>query len=120
MPDELHEPIHVFVPYERGRDPLLPYPPDPPGIVITRGPALHPDDLDVVDGIQVTSVGRTLIDCAQDATYRELRDMLVRSIELGIFDAEAMQGSLDRVEWRPSLTLMRTVLRDVLGPGAPG
>lgn len=117
MPDSRPGLIHVTVPCGP-HDPRVPYPPDPPGIVIHRVPALHPDDLDVVDGIPCTSVSRTLIDCAEDATREELRQMLQRAIALGIFDREAMDASLARVEWRPSLAMVREVLDGVLREGA--
>ncbi len=106
-------PIHVTVPTD-GRDPREPLPPDPPGVIVHRVPRLHPDDVTVVDGIPVTSVSRTLIDCAQSVTPEELREMFLRAIELGIFDLEAMYASLDRVEWRPSLATVHVVLEGVL------
>ncbi|MCW3017277.1 MAG: hypothetical protein JWO02_4369 [Solirubrobacterales bacterium] len=95
-------------------DPREPLPPDPPGIVIHRVPALHADDMDVVDGIPCTSVSRTLIDCAEDATREELRAMMLRTAELGLFDLAAIEASLARVEWRPSLQMFREVLDGVL------
>jgi peptide subunit release factor 1 (eRF1) len=113
MRDRHHEPIHITVP-AGPLDPREPLPPDPPGIVIHRVPALHPDDMDVVDGIPCTSVARTLIDCAQDATREELRAMMLRAIELGLFDLEAIEASLARVEWRPSLEMFREVLAGVV------
>ena len=36
-----------------------------PGVVVHRGPPLHPDDLTIQNGIPVTSPSRTLIDCAE-------------------------------------------------------
>ena len=36
-----------------------------PGVVIHRGPPLHPDDVSLVDGIPVTTPSRTLIDMAE-------------------------------------------------------
>jgi hypothetical protein len=113
MRDRRHEPIHITVP-AGPQDPREPLAPDPPGIVIHRVPALHRDDMDVVDGIPVTSVSRTLIDCAQDATPQELRAMMLRAVELGLFDLGAIEASLARVEWRPSLAMFREVLAGVL------
>src|SRR5689334_9688425 len=56
--DMLNEPVHVYVPGS----------PDDPrtdtsiaGLVIHRGPPLHPDDVTVKDGIPITSPSRTLI-----------------------------------------------------------
>lgn len=117
MPDRRFEPIHVTVP-AGPQDPRVPLPPDPPGVIIHRVPALHPDDMDVVGGIPCTSVSRTLIDCAEDATPGELRAMILRAIELGIFDRDAMYASLGRVEWRPSLAMVHEVLETVLRDAA--
>jgi hypothetical protein len=44
-----------------------------PGVRIHYGPALHPDDLAVVDGIPVTSIARTLVDLAEILPRDELR-----------------------------------------------
>jgi hypothetical protein len=117
MPDRRLEPIHITVP-TGPQDPREPSPPDPPGVIVHRVPALHPDDMDVVAGIPVTSVSRTLIDCAEDATADELREMMLRAIELGIFDLDARYASLGRVEWRPSLALVHEVLEEVLREAA--
>ncbi len=52
----MHEPIDVYVPPA----PRIPARPTrSAGVRVHRGPPLHPDDLDVVDGIPVTSVSRT-------------------------------------------------------------
>lgn len=104
------EPIHVLIPGSPD-DPRVPHRP-PPGVIFHYAPALHPDDLDVVDGIPVTSVARTLIDCAEDATPGELRGMFARAHELGILDLDAVDAALQRVEWRPSLVLVRAVLAE--------
>ncbi len=117
MLDPHLEPIHVTVPMD-GKDPREPLPPDPPGVIVHRVPALHPDDMDVVDGIPCTSLSRTLIDCATDATREELRDMMLRAMALGIFDEDAMYASLGRVEWRPSLAMVHDVLEEVLRDAA--
>jgi hypothetical protein len=104
------EPIHITVPGSpddpRNARPM------PPGVIVHYAPVLHPDDVDVVDGIRVTSVSRTLIDCAEDASELELRAMFARAYELGILDLDAVDASLARVEWRPSLPLVRTVVAD--------
>lgn len=87
-------------------------PPAPPGVVYHYVPELHPDDVDIVGGIPVTSVARTLIDCAEDAGELELRLMFARAWELGILDLDALDASLGRVEWRPSLELVRLIADD--------
>jgi hypothetical protein len=84
----------------------------PPGVVVHYAPELHPDDVWVVDGIRVTSVSRTLIDCAEDATADELRGMFFQAHRRGILDLDAVDASLGRVEWRPSLPLVRQILEE--------
>lgn len=110
MHDEQLEEIHVSVPGSpadpRGARAA------PPGVVIHYVPDLHPDDVIVVDGLRVTSVSRTLIDCAEDASPEDLRLMFARAEELGILDLDAVDASLQRVEWRPSLPLVREVLAE--------
>lgn len=105
--EEAPEPIHVTVPGAPG---------DPredrsiPGIVIHRCPPLHPDDLTVHNGIPVTSVSRTLIDCAECMDIDELRELFASARDKGMLDPEALRASRARVEWRPSLALLDEVI----------
>jgi len=103
------EPIHVTVPGS---------PDDPrtdtsiPGVVIHRGPPLHPDDVTVHMGIPVTTPSRTLIDLAEDLTEDELRAAFARARELGLLDPDALRASRRRVEWRPSLAMLDEVIAE--------
>lgn len=110
MHDEWREPIHITVPGAPD-DPRV-HRPSPPGVIVHYSPPLHPDDVTVVRGLRVTSVSRTLIDCAEEATEAELREMFRRAEALGILDLDAVDASLQRVEWRPSLPLVRAVLEE--------
>lgn len=83
-----------------------------PGVLIHRGPALHPDDRTVLHGIPVTSPSRTLIDCAEFMTLEELRDAFARAQELGLLDPEALRMARARVEWRPSLRMLDDVIQE--------
>jgi predicted transcriptional regulator of viral defense system len=83
-----------------------------PGVVVHYVPELHPDDVTVVNGIPVTSVARTLIDCAEEATKSELREMFNRARELGILDMAAVRAARARVEWRPSLAMLDEVIAE--------
>lgn len=104
-----HEPVHVYVPSS---------PDDPrtdnsiPGVVIHRGPPLHPDDLTVHKGIPVTSPSRTLIDLAEVLSQDELRDAFARARDLGLLDPAALYASRARVEWRPSLAMLDEVIAE--------
>ncbi len=101
-------PIHVTVPASPD-DPRASLP-DPPGIVVHRTPPLHPDDLTVVDGIPCTSVARTIVDCAEEMSKDELREMVARAELMGLLDVGAVRRSAARVEWRPSLPMLYEVL----------
>ncbi|MDA0160612.1 hypothetical protein OM076_10080 [Solirubrobacter ginsenosidimutans] len=109
---EDHEPIHVTVPGSAD---------DPrsvasiPGVVVHRGPPLHPDDLMVYEGIPVTSPSRTLIDLAEVMTADELRAAFGRAREIGLLDPDALRASRARVEWRPSLAMLDEVIEEFCG-----
>jgi len=98
------EPIDVYLPADPD-DPRS-HEPDPPGVVVHRGPPLHPDDIAVIDGIPVTSVSRTLIDLAEVIDERELRGCFERARDRGLLDPDALRASRARVDWRPSLELV--------------
>ena len=104
------ETIHVTV---RG-DPTDPRsPPDPPpGVVVHRGPPLHPDDVTVVDGLPVTSVARTLIDLAEVMDRAELRGCFRAARAKGLLDLGQLAASRARVEWRPSLEMLDEVIAE--------
>jgi hypothetical protein len=100
--------IHVTVPCSAD-DPRRQRP-DPPGVVVHYVPELHPDDVSVVDGIPTTSVSRTLVDLAEVMDRDELRGCFARAREMGILDMSAVEASFGRVEWRPSLAMLRDVM----------
>jgi hypothetical protein len=106
---EDHGPIHVTVPGSAD---------DPrsatsiPGVVVHRGPPLHPDDLTVHMGIPVTSPSRTLIDLAEVMPADELRAAFARAREIGLLDPEALRAARARVEWRPSLAMLDEVIEE--------
>jgi len=82
------------------------------GVRIHRVPALHPDDVTVVDGIPITSVARTLVDLAETLPRHELRAVFARARELGMLDLAAVEASYARLEWRPSLPMLREVIQE--------
>jgi hypothetical protein len=104
---EDHEPIHVSVPGSAD-DPRLAT--SIPGVVIHRGPPLHPDDVTVRNGIPVTSPSRTLIDCAEFMNAAELREAFARAQAIGLLDPDALRAARARVEWRPSLAMLDQVI----------
>ncbi len=108
------EPIHVTV--ACGEDDPRRSRPDPPGVVVHYVPELHPDDVTVVHGIPATSVSRTLVDLAEVMDAGELRGCFQRARELGLLDMEAVEASFGRVEWRPSLAMLREVMDEFSAP----
>ena len=88
--------------------------PDPPaGVRIHRVPALHPEDVVTLpSGLRVTSVARTLIDLAEVMTRDELREAFATARARGLLDMAAMARSRARVEWRPSLATLDTVIAE--------
>jgi hypothetical protein len=109
---EDHEPVHVFVPGSAD-DPRIAT--SIPGVVIHRGPPLHPDDVTTHNGFPVTSPSRTLIDCAEFLTAAELRAAFARAQEIGLLDPEALRAARARVEWRPSLAMLDAVIDEFCG-----
>jgi hypothetical protein len=107
-----HEPIHVTV-SGSADDPRTAA--SIPGVVIHRGPPLHPDDVTTANGIPVTSPSRTLIDCAEFMTATELRATFARAQEIGLLDPEALRAARARVEWRPSLAMLDQVIDEFCG-----
>ena len=102
--------IHIYKPNSSAdpREDLL----DIPGVVIHRGPPLHPEDMMVLDGIPVTSPARTLIDMAECSTPSELRELFIRAKILGLLNVAAVRRSRARVEWRPSLAMFDEVFAE--------
>ena len=99
--------IHITVP-GNPNDPRLAD--APPGVVVHYAPPLHPDDLAVVNGIPCTSVARTLVDCAEEMTIAELRELFRNARSKGLLDIDAVRASAARVEWRPSLRMLHDVI----------
>jgi hypothetical protein len=83
-----------------------------PGVVIHRGPPLHPDDVTVHLGLPVTTPSRTLIDLAECLDADELREAFARARALGLLDPDALRASRQRVEWRPSLAMLDEVMAE--------
>jgi predicted transcriptional regulator of viral defense system len=107
------EPIHITVPGSPD-DPRTRVE-APPGVVVHYSPPLHPDDVTVVDGIPVTSVARTLVDCAEVMDKDELRELFASARAKGMLDIEAVRRSAARVEWRPSLPMLYEVIEEFDG-----
>jgi hypothetical protein len=87
--------------------------PAPEGVRIHRVPSLHPEDVVTLpSGLRVTSVARTLIDLAEELTRDELRDAFFAARRRGILDIDALRRARARVEWRPSLAMLDSVIAE--------
>jgi hypothetical protein len=105
------DPIHVYI---GGREGDLRNPDDlPDGVIAHFGPPLHPDDVEIVDGIPVTSVARTLIDLGEVMEEGELRQCFLNARDMGLLDFERFDASRARVEWRPSLALVDAIAAEL-------
>jgi len=104
----MNDPIHITIPGSPD-DPRVPFE-APPGVIIHRSPPLHPDDLDEVGGIPVTSLARTLVDLAEVSDATELRSYFAQARAQGRLDTGAVRASAARAEWRPSLPLLYQVI----------
>lgn len=102
------EPIDITIPGSPS-DPRGPAP-NVRGVRVHHTPALHPDDVTVVDGIPVTSIARTLVDLAEIMPRDELREVFANASAKGLLDMDAVEASYARVEWRPSLRMLREVM----------
>ena len=107
--------IDVIVPGSPA-DPRLPVT-APPGVRIHHVPALHPDDVAVVDGLPVTSPSRTLIDLAEVVEPWELRAYFERARALGLLDPVALRAARARIEWRPSLPVVDALIAELAPDG---
>src|SRR4051794_5904467 len=106
----MNDAIHVTVQGDAG-DPRS-HIDAPPGVIVHRSPPLHPDDLDEIDGIPVTSLARTLVDLAEISDQDELRSYFTRARAQGRLDIDAVRASAERVEWRPSLPMLYEVIAE--------
>jgi hypothetical protein len=104
----MNDPIHITI-HGDADDPRS-HMEAPPGVIIHRSPPLHPDDLDEIGGIPVTSLARTLVDLAEISDEDELRTYFAQAQAQGRLDIDAVRASAERVEWRPSLATLSRVI----------
>jgi len=82
------------------------------GIRIHDGLTLSPDDVTVIDNIPCTSLARTLLDIAEDATRREVERALDVAEQQQILDMRAIDDVLARADGRRGAKLLREVLAE--------
>jgi very-short-patch-repair endonuclease len=82
-----------------------------PGIVQHRSP-LSPDELEVVEGIAVTGLSRTLLDLASVLSRERLEGAMNEAEVLGLTDRVSVQILLERYPRHPGAAALRAVLGD--------
>jgi hypothetical protein len=82
----------------------------PRGVRLHRVHAIHPEDIDVVDGIPVTSVARTLLDLAGIWSDERLARAARRADERRELDLRAVQRMLERSKGRKGVRRLRRVM----------
>ena len=89
------------------------------GIRVHATRSLHPSDISTEENIACTSPARTLVDLAAVLDRRRLRRALERSIELRLFDGEAMDAALARARGRRGTGELRALLAALPDEPAP-
>jgi len=80
------------------------------GIRVHRVRRLSPEELTKLDGIPITTVGRTIIDLAGVADQRALEQALARACRLGLSDVAQIRSLLCDQGTRPGMRKLRAVL----------
>ena len=79
-------------------------------IVVHSARRLRPHDVCVVDAIPVTSVARTLLDCASVVGRRAAEKMVLAAERTGVFDMAALRDLLRHVPGHPGGAVLRAAL----------
>jgi len=98
--------IHVTVPTPGGRLRRA-------GIVVRRSTTLRPGDVTEVDAIAVTSVARTLLDCAAILAPGPLERCVERSLALRVFDLSAVHSAIAANRHRPGATTLARIITTI-------
>ena len=80
------------------------------GLTAHTSRRLHPDDRDVVDGIPVTSVARTLVDLAESPDERRLARAVHEAEVQRLFDLRAVEAASARLPGRAGTHRLRRVI----------
>jgi very-short-patch-repair endonuclease len=86
------------------------------GFILHRSRLIHPEDRALIHNIPVTSLARTIVDCADVLPERRLGDVVHESEVRGLFDLAQVKRVLDRLPGRKGRHKLRRVLsayRDV-------
>jgi very-short-patch-repair endonuclease len=86
------------------------------GFILHRSRLIHPEDRALIHNIPVTSLARTIVDCADVLPERRLGDVVHESEVRGLFDLAQVERVLDRLpgrKGRHKLTRVLSAYRDV-------
>ncbi|HWC26353.1 MAG TPA: DUF559 domain-containing protein [Solirubrobacteraceae bacterium] len=83
-----------------------------PGIHVHSGATLSDADVTQIDGIPCTTLARTLLDIADDATPRELERAIDHAERRRILDMAAVQDVLERANGRGGAAVLQAVFAD--------
>lgn len=86
-----------------------------PGIVQHRSP-LSPDEVEVVAGVSVTGLSRTLLDLASILSRERLEGALNEAEVLGLTDRISVPALLARYPRKPGTVMLRAILDDAGRP----
>jgi hypothetical protein len=87
----------------------------PQGLKVHRVRSLHPEDMTRLNGIPVTSLARTLLDCAEVLPLRQVVRMIEEAERRQIFDLGAIERLLERSHGRHGIKPLRVALAEVHG-----
>jgi hypothetical protein len=85
------------------------------GIRVRRVNRLHREDWTLCERIPVTTVPRTLLDCAVVLTPRQLRNDIEAAERLRVFDLGALEATCERSRGHHGVKALRAALADVHG-----
>ncbi|HVF78059.1 MAG TPA: type IV toxin-antitoxin system AbiEi family antitoxin domain-containing protein [Solirubrobacteraceae bacterium] len=83
-----------------------------PGIRVHSAATLLPSDIILIDSIPTTTLARTLLDVAEDATRRELERAIDAAEQQRILDMSAIDDALSRANGRHGQATLQAVLRE--------
>lgn len=88
------------------------------GIKLHRVRRLASDDWTELNGIPVTTVGRTLLDCAEVLAARRLRNAIEAAERLRVFDLREVEATCERNRGHHGVKPLRAALADMHGEPA--
>jgi hypothetical protein len=89
------------------------------GIKLRRCTDLRDAEITELDGIPVTTVARTIFDCAAMLRPHELRRVVEQAELLGVFDGRALDAVLAGRRGRPGAPALTALLDDLRAHGMP-